>query len=313
MTKNDDDDRYNPSSPPPPLQNDKDEATMMMMKAMMNTSSSHHDDTNPTTTNAAADLLREYEEELDARRVRDFAAAGHTSSSSHEDTTTTTTHPSNTIFQLDSHLLHQPQPQPQPQQQPTSFFDTMDHPHNDNFPSLERSSLTHTNTTPTTTTTTLETRTSSSSVANMASSSPLSSMEKALDVEEADEEDDLARMLPGMPRSRLMAIRKTFRDTLGTPSLLSLVPILRENVPFHAGRSHTWLQKKYLREARNLMEQAKRTDHVDVHMLNGMLDVLAEHGSIDEALAHHAHAYRNKGLVSPFILVVECVPLCVCA
>ena len=93
-------------------------------------------------------------------------------------------------------------------------------------------------------------------------------MEKALDVEEADEEDDLARMLPGMPRSRLMAI---------------------------------------------LMEQAERTDHVDVHMLNGMLNVLAEHGSIDEALAHHAHAYRNKGLVSPFILVVECVPLCVCA
>ena len=43
--------------------------------------------------------------------------------------------------------------------------------------------------------------------------------------------EELKQLLPGLPASRLRRVRQAYTDTLSDPSLVTLVPILRETMP----------------------------------------------------------------------------------
>jgi hypothetical protein len=49
--------------------------------------------------------------------------------------------------------------------------------------------------------------------------------------------DKLRELLPGLPASRLRRVRQAYQQTLSDPSLLTLVPILRETMPVSVGAS----------------------------------------------------------------------------
>jgi hypothetical protein len=45
----------------------------------------------------------------------------------------------------------------------------------------------------------------------------------------------LRELVPGLPASRLRRVRQAYRQALSDPSLLTLVPILRETMPVSVG------------------------------------------------------------------------------
>jgi hypothetical protein len=49
--------------------------------------------------------------------------------------------------------------------------------------------------------------------------------------------DELRELLPGLPASRLRRVRQAYQQALSDPSLLTLVPILRETMPVSVGAS----------------------------------------------------------------------------
>jgi hypothetical protein len=111
---------------------------------------------------------------------------------------------------------------------------------------------------------------------------------------------ELQLALPGMPMARLEGIRDTFEKSLNSPSILELVPLLRENMPDFI--SPAWLRKKNLQNASYVMQRAEEEKTVDLHMLNGMLEVKTSAGSIDAALAYHNEEFSRHGQVSLYLV-----------
>ena len=106
--------------------------------------------------------------------------------------------------------------------------------------------------------------------------------------------EELQTILPGMPERRLRLVAKEFRSNLGYPSLLTLTPLLRENMPERV--TSAWLQRKNVQNASFVMQKATEDGIVDVHMMNGMLQVECSTGSIDRALACHEVRFEQVGL-----------------
>ncbi|CAB9505980.1 Pentatricopeptide repeat-containing protein [Seminavis robusta] len=105
--------------------------------------------------------------------------------------------------------------------------------------------------------------------------------------------EELRQLLPGLPDNRLRKIRNAYEEGLSDPSLLTLVPILRETMP-------DWFTSKSLRasNARNahfVLERAKEAGLLDVHILNGMLQFYTSAGSLEHALALYDE-YREQKL-----------------
>ena len=66
----------------------------------------------------------------------------------------------------------------------------------------------------------------------------VSTTDRELDVAFDDVElEELRELLPGLPNSRLRRVRQAYQQTLSDPSLLTLVPILRETMPVSGGSS----------------------------------------------------------------------------
>jgi len=111
----------------------------------------------------------------------------------------------------------------------------------------------------------------------------------------ADEEDymmaELKALLPGMTNDRLLMVREAFKTTLGYPSILTLTPILRENMPERV--TTAWLKRKNTQNAHFIVERAKEEGLMNNHLLNGMLMVETSTGSIDRALACHESRFRQ--------------------
>lgn len=130
------------------------------------------------------------------------------------------------------------------------------------------------------------------SIQTVADSTP-----EMLKVDEEDYEKLLVleEALPGLPVSRLKAIVKAFDSTLVNPSLLSLVPILRETMPDHI--TSGWLKRKNSATAEFVLEQAKSNDLVNAPLLNGMLQVKTSAGSLDEAERFHEEEFNKHRMV----------------
>lgn len=106
--------------------------------------------------------------------------------------------------------------------------------------------------------------------------------------------EDLEAVLPGMPRSRLLKVREAFRSTLSYPSMIQLVPILRENMPDHL--NNAWLKRKNILNAYFCVQKAKEDNLIDRHMINGMLQVVTSAGKVGRALAIHEEQFKGYGI-----------------
>ena len=94
--------------------------------------------------------------------------------------------------------------------------------------------------------------------------------------------------------SRIRRVREEFLSVLGTPSILRLVPILRENMPDYLASK--WLKEKNFQDAQIVLEKAKSDGMVDIHVLNSMLEVMTSYGDHTSAIEFHEKEYNKKGL-----------------
>lgn len=117
-----------------------------------------------------------------------------------------------------------------------------------------------------------------------------------LEVEEESvdaELEELRRYLPSFSERRLRRIQKVFHKTLGDPSMLDLVPLVRERMPDYI--TATWLKQANALTARYVVQKASEDGLVDVHMLNGALELETLSGSLDRALElYHSEFERQQ-------------------
>jgi hypothetical protein len=109
--------------------------------------------------------------------------------------------------------------------------------------------------------------------------------------------------LPGLPLSRAKKVVRAFEKSLNYPSMLELVPILRENMPDHLTTG--WLKRHNIRNAEVALQQAEAEGLVDVPIMNGALQVKTSAGSLDEALAYHEDAFEKNGVVRLLSLLLD--------
>lgn len=107
----------------------------------------------------------------------------------------------------------------------------------------------------------------------------------------SEDSDDLDVVLNGLPKSRINKVRNEFKMNLGTPSLVRLVPLLRENMPETIDRD--WLIEKNMMDAETVMNTAKDEGVVDSNLMNSMLQVYAKAGKIEDALAFYNEEYKS--------------------
>jgi len=104
--------------------------------------------------------------------------------------------------------------------------------------------------------------------------------------------------LPGLPRSLIEKVAEIYSKNLAAPSLIQLVPALRENLPENL--SYTWLRDKNLKDARYAIEQAKcQAGSLDRHTLNAMLGVEVAAGKFNDALMFHNTQFKSLGNIEP--------------
>lgn len=113
--------------------------------------------------------------------------------------------------------------------------------------------------------------------------------------EEMDAElEALREVLPAFSEQRLRKVQRAFAKNLGTPSILDLVKISRENMPDYV--TNTWLKHMSILTARYVMKQAIHEGLVDVHMLNGVLQLETSLGRLDRALEFHQTEFAKQRL-----------------
>jgi hypothetical protein len=115
--------------------------------------------------------------------------------------------------------------------------------------------------------------------------------------------EDLHCVLPGMPIRRMKKVLDAYDQTLGHPSMLTLVPILRETMPDYV--SSGWLKRSNKQNADFALQKASKDGLVDSPLLNSMLEVKANSGSLNEAIEYHQEQFAKHNLVS-----IECVHKC---
>lgn len=112
------------------------------------------------------------------------------------------------------------------------------------------------------------------------------------DLYEDQELEELKQFLPGMPLARLQKVRDAYLEGLSDPSLLTLVPLLRERMPdWYTSKS---IRKANVRSADFIMENAEKAGVVDIHLLNGMIQVQCAAGSLNKAIAAYDQLERYK-------------------
>ena len=106
--------------------------------------------------------------------------------------------------------------------------------------------------------------------------------------------EELRNLLPAFSDKRLRRIRNAFKKSLGDPSLLELVPIVRERMPDYI--TSTWLKQMASLTARYVVHEASNQGLLDRYMLNSALELEASSGSLDRTLEFHATAFRKHKL-----------------
>ena len=123
-----------------------------------------------------------------------------------------------------------------------------------------------------------------------------------LDPAQISKIEDLQTVLPGMPLGRLKKILNSYEETLGHPSMLTLVPMLRETMPDFV--SSGWLKRSNKQNADFALQKASEDGVVDSSLLNSMLEVKANSGSLNDALEYHEKQFAEFKIVSTNVLLV---------
>lgn len=118
----------------------------------------------------------------------------------------------------------------------------------------------------------------------------------SIDADEMAKISELQTALPGMPLHRLRKIAEAFSGTLSYPSMLTLVPLLRETMPDTL--TSGWLKRTNTRNAEFVLEKAKEDGLVNLSLLNAMLQVKTKASALDEAEKFHSEVFREHNLVS---------------
>jgi hypothetical protein len=127
-------------------------------------------------------------------------------------------------------------------------------------------------------------------------------LQKERQLKSVDEEhiSELKKLLPGLPISRIEKISDEFAAVLGYPSVLRLALALRENMPDAFGPQ--CLTRKNLVNAKHLYSEALKSEVVDIHLVNAMLQVHTNSGRIEPAIRFYETEYKNHGMVSDVYL-----------
>jgi pentatricopeptide repeat protein len=119
--------------------------------------------------------------------------------------------------------------------------------------------------------------------------------EEAMIYESSDAElDALRQQFPVFSDRRLRKVLKVFRGSLGDPSLLDLVPLVRERMPDFI--TNTWLKQANALTARYVVLKASEEGLVDVHMLNGVLELEALSGGLDRAMEFYDTEFERQNI-----------------
>ncbi|KAG7361652.1 PPR: pentatricopeptide repeat domain containing protein [Nitzschia inconspicua] len=105
---------------------------------------------------------------------------------------------------------------------------------------------------------------------------------------------DIQEAVPGLPLSRVKKVVNAFENTLGYPSILSLVPVLRETMPDRT--SLKWLRNRNNANAEVAWKKACEDGLVDSALLNTMLQVKTSYGHIQLALDFHREQFAKYAL-----------------
>lgn len=113
--------------------------------------------------------------------------------------------------------------------------------------------------------------------------------------DDVDEQlEELKQLLPAFSETRLRKIISTFRKSLADPSLLDLIPVVRERMPDYL--TATWLKKMSLLTARYVVLKAEEEGLVDQHVMNSVLELETLSGSVDRALSFYETAFKENNL-----------------
>ena len=112
---------------------------------------------------------------------------------------------------------------------------------------------------------------------------------------EIDVIEQLEMALPGLPFRRIVKIRNVFHTTLGAPSVLQLIPLLRETMPDNLDVPR--LVKMNGDNAEFALQKAIETNSVNRQLLDAMLQVKSKSGSLDGAIEFYEEPYRELNTV----------------
>jgi len=99
----------------------------------------------------------------------------------------------------------------------------------------------------------------------------------------------------GLPKPRVLRIKEVFERATGAPSLLDLIPHLRERLPQNAERAD--FIKVNTANANFVMTMAEESGVVDSHVVNARLQVETVSGGLDSALEFYDEGFEKYGLV----------------
>jgi hypothetical protein len=103
--------------------------------------------------------------------------------------------------------------------------------------------------------------------------------------------DELRSLLPTFSERRLKKILRAFRESLSDPSLLELIPAVRENMPDYI--TNTWLKKMSTLTAKFALHKAAEDGVINIHLLNATLELETSLGCIDRALEFHETEFKR--------------------
>ncbi|GKY93936.1 hypothetical protein MPSEU_000360500 [Mayamaea pseudoterrestris] len=116
-----------------------------------------------------------------------------------------------------------------------------------------------------------------------------------LDELEGSELEELRSLFPAFSDRRLSKILTVFKKNLDDPPLLELIPLVREKMPDYV--TATWLKQMSSMTARYVVHKAGQDGLVDMHMLNGALELETKSGSLNRALDFFESEYLRHGMV----------------
>jgi hypothetical protein len=117
---------------------------------------------------------------------------------------------------------------------------------------------------------------------------------------EIDMIEQLKLALPGLPMRRIVKIMRVFKTNLAAPSMLSLIPILRETMPDYLHVK--WLKKVNRQNAEFVLEKAIENGTVNRPILDTMLQVKASTGALDGTIEFYEEQYRKQNMVSRLLV-----------